>query len=225
LLEAVARPAGRVVQVGHVFRFHPVTATLREPRRRAYRRSALRDRPLLGVQAAPDGTWASTQTDAIHYFDLFAHLFGRAATRVCALQRDFLGRGLDDLSVTIVHYGEVPAIVEASYFTPGTWRECVIVGERGTLVADYGTSTVTLHLGEHRKHGAAWEAVETGKEELPTPPRGASAARAPGLSSTRAPGRRGPIRFGLGRCARPRSGRSGRTGGSARLRRLASAPS
>ena len=26
----------------------------------------------------------------------------------------------------------------------------------------------TLHLGEHRRHGNAWEAVETGKEELPT---------------------------------------------------------
>ena len=25
-----------------------------------------------------------------------------------------------------------------------------------------------MHLGEHRKHGRAWEAVETGKEELPT---------------------------------------------------------
>src|SRR3989442_1623825 len=29
-LEAATRAAGRVVQVGHVFRFHPVTATLRE---------------------------------------------------------------------------------------------------------------------------------------------------------------------------------------------------
>jgi predicted dehydrogenase len=36
------------------------------------------------------------------------------------------------------------------------------------LVADYGASSVTLHLGEHRRQGAAWEAVETGKEELPT---------------------------------------------------------
>jgi UDP-N-acetylglucosamine 3-dehydrogenase len=168
MLEAVARAAGRVVQVGHVFRFHPVTATLRE---------ALGAGRIGGVRYAtgrfsgfkrPRTDVGITQTDAIHYFDLFAHLFGREATRVGALQRDFLGRGLDDLSVTIVHYGEVPAIVEASYFTPGTWRECVIVGERGTLVADYGTSTVTLHLGEHRKHGAAWEAVETGKEELPT---------------------------------------------------------
>ncbi|HEY7543020.1 MAG TPA: Gfo/Idh/MocA family oxidoreductase [Methylomirabilota bacterium] len=168
LLEAAAGAAGLVVQVGHIFRFHPVTVTLREALA-AGRIGAIRyatgrfsgfKRPRVDVGV--------TQTDAIHYFDLFAHLFEREATRVNALQRDFLGRGLDDLSVTVVHYGAVPVVVEASYFVPGTWRECVIVGEHGTLVADYGASSVTLHLGEHRRHGAAWEAVETGKEELPT---------------------------------------------------------
>ena len=167
-LAAAADSASRVVQVGHIFRFHPVTATLCEALgagrigsvRYATGRFSGFKRPRMDVGV--------TQTDAIHYFDLFAHLFGREATRVSALQRDFLGRGLDDLSVTVVHYGEVPAVVEASYFVPGTWRECVIVGERGTLVADYGASSVTLHLGEHRKHGDAFEAVETGKEELPT---------------------------------------------------------
>ena len=168
LLRAAAAGAGLVVQVGHIFRFHPVTATLREALgagrigavRYATGRFSGFKRPRMDVGV--------TQTDAIHYFDLFAHLFDREPTRVSALQRDFLGRGLDDLSVTIVHYGEVPVVVEASYFPPGTWRECVIVGERGTLVADYATSVVTLHLGEHRRHGQAWEAVETGKEELPT---------------------------------------------------------
>jgi UDP-N-acetylglucosamine 3-dehydrogenase len=168
LLEAAAASTGRVVQVGHVFRFHPVTATLREALgagrigavRYATGRFSGFKRPRLDVGV--------TQTDAIHYFDLFAYLFDQAATRVSALQRDFLGRGLDDLSVTVVHYGDVPAVVEASYFVPGTWRECVIVGERGTLVADYGASNVTLHLGEHRQRGNTWDAVETGKEELPT---------------------------------------------------------
>jgi predicted dehydrogenase len=168
LLEAAAESTGRVVQVGHVFRFHPVTAALREAlgagRIGAVRYATGR---FSGFKR-PRSDVGVTQTDAIHYFDLFAHLFDQEATRVSALQRDFLGRGLDDLSVTVVHYGAVPAVVEASYFVPGTWRECVIVGERGTLVADYGTSSVTLHLGEHRKHGNAWEAVETGKEELPT---------------------------------------------------------
>ena len=167
-LEAAARAAGRLVQVGHIFRFHPVTATLREAlgagrigrvRYAAGRFSGFkRPRADVGV----------TQTDAIHYFDLFAYLFGREATRVSAMQRDFLGRGLDDLSLAVVHYGEIPTVVEANYFVPGTWRDCVIVGERGALVADYGTSAVTLHLGEHLRRGGAWEAVETGKEDLPT---------------------------------------------------------
>jgi predicted dehydrogenase len=160
------RRAGRVVQVGHIFRFHPVTVTLRtalSPSRIGAVRYATgrfsgfkRPRTDVGV----------THTDAIHYFDLFAHLLGREATRVSALQRDYLGRGLDDMSLTTVTYGDVPVTVEANYFVPGTHRECVIVGQSGALVADYGASTVTLHAGVHRQRGEVWEAVDTGKEEL-----------------------------------------------------------
>ncbi len=118
--------------------------------------------------SGPGWTWASRRLTR-STFSISSRICSIASRpRVSAVQRDFLGRGLDDLSVTVVHYGDVPVIVEASYFTPGTWRECVVVGERGALVADYATSVVTLHLGEHRQHGAAWEAVETGKEELPT---------------------------------------------------------
>jgi predicted dehydrogenase len=164
---AAARAAGRVVQVGHIFRFHPVTATLR---------AALAAGRVGAVHYAtarfsgfkrPRTDVGVTHTDAIHYFDLFAHLLGREATSVTALQRDYLGRGMDDMSLTTVAYGEVPVTVEANYFVPGTHRECVIVGERGALVADYGASTVFLHAGEHRQRNGAWEAVDAGKEELP----------------------------------------------------------
>jgi predicted dehydrogenase len=164
---AAADAAGRVAQVGHIFRFHPVTAALRgamEAGRLGRVRYATgrfsgfkRPRPDVGV----------THTDAIHYFDLFAHLLGREATSVTALQRDYLGRGMDDMSLTTVLYGEVPVTVEANYFVPGTHRECVIVGEQGALVADYGSSTVVLHGGEHVRRTGGWEAVEAGKEELP----------------------------------------------------------
>jgi predicted dehydrogenase len=164
---AAGRAAARVVQVGHIFRFHPVTATLR----------AALAAERIGVVRYATGRFSGfkrprtdvgvTHTDAIHYFDLFAHLLGREATSVTALQRDYLGRGLDDMSLTTVFYGDVPVVVEANYFVPGTHRECVIVGDVGALVADYGTSTVTLHAGEHRQRGAVWEAVDTGKEELP----------------------------------------------------------
>lgn len=166
-LAAVAREVGRVVQVGHIFRFHPVTAALRE---------ALESDRIGAIRYAtgrfsgfkrPRTDVGVTHTDAIHYFDLFAHLLGRPATSVTGIQRDFLGRQLDDMSVTIVNYGQVPTVVEANYFVPGAWRECVIVGERGSLVADYGASSLTLYAAEHRRKGAAWEAVDTGKEQLP----------------------------------------------------------
>ena len=159
-LAHAALEAQRVVQVGHIFRFHPITRALR----------AWLDDERLGAVRFVTGRFAGfkrprtdvgiTHTDAIHYFDLFAHLLGRPATAVSAFQHDHLGRGLDDLSVTVVRYGEIPAIVEADYFMPGTHRECAIVGTRGTVVADYGTSTVTFHPGEHRCRGAVWDAAE-----------------------------------------------------------------
>src|SRR3989304_3087161 len=158
-----APPGARGLQVGHIFRFPPVTVPLRQ---------ALAAGRLGAVRYAtgrfsgfkrPRTDVGVTQTDAIHYFDLFAHLLGRPATRVTALQRDYLGRGLDDLSVAIVFYGEIPAVVEANYFTPGTWRDCVLVGERGALVADYGGATVTLHLGEHVKRGEGGGGGDAGK--------------------------------------------------------------
>src|SRR5919109_2730957 len=165
-LVAAADRAKRVVQVGHIFRFHPVTATLR---------AALAEGRIGGVRYAT-GRFAGFKrprtdvgvfhTDGVHYVDLFAYLLDREATAAAALQRDFLGRGLDDLSVVTVSYGDVPVVIEADYFVPGTHRECVIVGERGALVADYGASTVPLHAGEHHRQGAGWEAMDTGKEEL-----------------------------------------------------------
>jgi UDP-N-acetylglucosamine 3-dehydrogenase len=166
-LAAIARETGRVVQVGHIFRFHPVTAVMRQ---------AL-DVGSLGAVRYATGRFAGFKrprtdvgvfhTDGIHYVDLFRHLLRRDPTGVAALQRDFLGRGLDDFSVVMVEYGDVPTVIEANYFVPGTYRDCVIVGERGSLIADYGASTVTLYTGEHRRRGVAWEAVDAGKEELP----------------------------------------------------------
>ncbi len=167
-LVATAAETGRVVQVGHIFRFHPVTAVLEEALatgrigavRYATGRFSGFKRPRIDV-----GVF---QTDGIHYVDLFRVLLRRDPTAVSALQRDFLGRGLDDLSVAVVHYGDVPVVIEANYFVPGTHRECVIVGDEGSLVADYGTGTVTVHSGMHRRAGEGWEAVDTGKEELST---------------------------------------------------------
>ena len=165
-LVAAVNAARRIVQVGHIFRFHPVTTALH---------AALAERRIGGVRYGmarfsgfkrPRTDVGVFHTDGIHYVDLFAYLLGREATAAAALQRDFLGRGLDDLSVVTVSYGDVPVVIQADYFAPGTHRGCMIVGEHGALVADYGAGTVTLHAGEHVRKGPSWEAVDRGKEEL-----------------------------------------------------------
>ena len=156
----------RVLQVGHIFRFHPVTTLLRE---RLAAGALGRVRYCTGRFAGfkrPRTDVGVTQTDAIHYFDLFAHLLGRPATAVTATLRDHLGRGLDDCAFATVDYGDVPAFVEAGYFAPGTARDCVIVGEERTVVADFGTSEVRVLANRHVETPAGWQAPEGAAESL-----------------------------------------------------------
>ncbi len=112
-------------------------------------------------------------TDAIHYFDLFTHLLAQAPTAVTATLRDYLGRGMDDCSFTTVEYGGVPAFVEAGYFAPGTYRDCVIVAERATADADFNASEVRIHANRHVQGPGGWQApageVETIKASGPEP--------------------------------------------------------
>ena len=159
-LAGLVRSSDRVLQVGHIFRFHPVTTVLRE---RIERGAVGRIRYCTGRFAGfkrPRTDVGVTQTDAIHYFDLFAHLFGQTPTAVTATLRDYLGRGMDDVSFAAVEYGEASAFVEAGYFAPGTYRDCVIVGERGTLVGDFGTAEIRVHANAHVGGAGGWQAPE-----------------------------------------------------------------
>lgn len=165
-LVGIVAETGRVLQVGHIFRFHPVTTVLRD---RLASGALGRVRYCTGRFAGfkrPRADVGVTQTDAIHYFDLFAYLLGRPATAVTATLRDYLGRGRDDCSFTTVEYGDVPAFVEAGYFAPGAARDCVIVGEQGTLAADFGTSEVRVLANRHVETPSGWEASEGAVESL-----------------------------------------------------------
>ena len=165
-LAALAAATPRVVQVGHIFRFHPVTAVLRE---RLASGDLGRVRYCTGRFAGfkrPRSDAGVTQADAIHYFDLFAYLLDREATAVTATLRDRLGRGLDDCAFTTVEYGDVPAHIEAGYFAPGMHRECVIVGERATLEADFVSGEIRALGNRHVETPSGWQARDGGVEIL-----------------------------------------------------------
>ena len=159
-IREVVMKTGRILQVGHIFRFHPVTEALRHHLengevgqvRYCTGRFAGFKRPRMDVGV--------TQTDSIHYFDLFAYLLRREPTAVTATLRDYLGRGMDDVSFATVEYGDIPAVVESGYFSPGTHRDCVIVGSEATLAADFGSSEVSVHRNCHVKSAGGWQAPE-----------------------------------------------------------------
>jgi UDP-N-acetylglucosamine 3-dehydrogenase len=172
-LADVVRSTPRVLQVGHIFRFHPVTQLLREHIKSG---SVGAIRYCTGRFAGfkrPRHDVGVTQTDGIHYFDLFAYLLEKNPTAVTATLRDFLGRGMDDIGFCAVEYGDVPAFVEAGYFAPGTFRDCVIVGEQETLAGDFGTGEVKVLANRHVKEGGLWNALdgaaETHKASGPEP--------------------------------------------------------
>ena len=165
-LVGIVAETGRVLQVGHIFRFHPVTTVLRD---RLAAGALGRVRYCTGRFAGfkrPRADVGVTQTDAIHYFDLFAYLLGREATAVTATLRDHLGRGLDDCSFTTVEYGDIPAFIEAGYFVPGTQRECVLVGDQATVLADFGTSEIRVLANRHVRGADGWTTVEGPVESL-----------------------------------------------------------
>jgi len=165
-LVGIVAETGRVLQVGHIFRFHPVTTVLRD---RLAAGALGRVRYCTGRFAGfkrPRPDVGVTQTDALHYFDLFAYLLEREATAVTATLRDHLSRGLDDCSFSTVEYGDVSVWVEAGYFAPGSQRDCVIVGEQETLVADFGTSEVRVLANRHVRTASAWLAEEGAVESL-----------------------------------------------------------
>jgi len=159
-LATIVDETAGVLQVGHIFRFHPVTAALRERLgtgelgriRYATGRFVGFKRPRTDVGV--------TMTDAIHYFDLFTDLLAESPATVTAVLRDHLGRGMDDWSLTTLECGAVSAVVEAGYFAPSTHRDCLFVGERASIAADFGASELCIYANRHIEGPSGWTAQE-----------------------------------------------------------------
>ena len=159
LARVVARTRG-LLQVGHIFRVHPVTDILLEH----LKAGALGQIRYATVRFAgfkrPRRDVGVTLADALHGFDLLAYLLPGAPTAVTATLRDHLGRAMDDCSFSAVECGPVVGFVEAGYFAPPTTRQITIVGDVATLVGDFAAAEVRLHANRHVHGAGGWEAHE-----------------------------------------------------------------
>lgn len=178
----LAERTKRVVQVGYYYRFHPIAQRLKAELgdgRFGLVRYLTGD--FMGFKRARTDVGV-TQTDGIHFLDLFNWLLDATPTDVYAVCRDHFGRGLEDFSVVLLTYpGGTIAKVESGYIQPGRWKDKVVsgamttkavslVGAQASAELDFETETITLHDVHHEPRQGVWTAVVGGAAQLATEP-------------------------------------------------------
>jgi predicted dehydrogenase len=161
-----ADKGGLILQVGHIYRYHPASSKIK---------GFIEEGRLGTVQYAyghfmgfkrPRTDVGVTQTDAIHYFDLFNYIFDGLPQAVRAVVRHYLNLPLDDTSISILEYGEKLAFVEAGYMPPENRRDISIIGDRGSLYCDFKKNSLSFYDNRYEKQGERWVALEGEVNEI-----------------------------------------------------------
>ena len=155
-----ASQRGVILQVGHIYRYHPAVSKIRR---------ILEEGSLGTVQYAyghfmgfkrPRTDVGVTQTDAIHFFDLFNYLFSEPPGAVTAVSKNYLNLPLDDTSVSVLDYRGRIVYIEAGYLPPEKRRDIAIVGDRASLYCDFQKNSLLFCENRHERQGDKCVALE-----------------------------------------------------------------
>jgi UDP-2-acetamido-3-amino-2,3-dideoxy-glucuronate N-acetyltransferase len=165
-----AKEKGMILQVGHIYRYHPAVSKIKQ---------ILKEGELGTVQYAyghfmgfkrPRTDVGVTQTDAIHFFDLFNYLFNEPPQAVTAVVKNYLHLPLDDTSVSILDYQGRVVFIEAGYMPPEKRRDIAMVGDRASLYCDFQKNFLLFFKNRHEKQGRKWVALEGEAQNIPLEP-------------------------------------------------------
>jgi predicted dehydrogenase len=175
-LAALADQTGRLLQVGHIFRFDPAARWLREAVREGKfgRVNILRGH--FGGFKRPRNDSGVMFADGIHFVDLFNYILDATPRSALAVHHDFLERGLEDVSLVSLEYetaaGRTWAVVENDYFYPGKFREVIVAGEKCSAVCDFNVAQykIKVHENRHLREGNDFKGVEGVVTQIECPP-------------------------------------------------------
>ncbi len=178
-LVELAKRSGLVVQVGHIFRFDPASAWMRD----AIAQGRFGEIKMLRANFSgfkrPRQDTGVTFADGIHFIDLFRFLLGKSPRRVHAVMSNFMGRdgGMDDESLIVLEYnlgGPAPvlATIESGYHVPGKMRQLTIAGKDLSAVCDYNVAQYKIKTFENRHivEGGEIKVKEGAMHQLEFPP-------------------------------------------------------
>jgi UDP-2-acetamido-3-amino-2,3-dideoxy-glucuronate N-acetyltransferase len=176
-LAETAEKHKRILQVGHILRFDPATLWLRDAVQNGDFGKVNMIRGHFGGFKRPRNDSGVMFADGIHFVDLFNFILGAQPKTVQAINHDFFGRGLDDVSLVSLEYetahGKTWATVEAEYFIPGKFREVIVCGEKLSAVCDYNVAQykIKTYANTHTAAGGNdFKATEGIVTQIETPP-------------------------------------------------------
>jgi len=159
-----------VLQVGHIFRYDPATDFIKDYISSGNLGNIQYMSGMFYGFKRPRFDGGVTISDAIHFIDLFNYILDAVPKRVIARCDDILKRGMDDLSWIWLNYNDVPAVIEANYFSPFKRRMVIINGEKETVVCDFTSSQdkIKIYKNRHILSENTWVAVsgETVHQEI-----------------------------------------------------------
>jgi UDP-N-acetylglucosamine 3-dehydrogenase len=175
-LAELAEARKRILQVGHIFRFDPATTWIRDAIQAGQFGNVNQLRGHFGGFKRPRNDSGVMFADGIHFVDLFNYVLDALPRSILAIHHDFMGRGLDDVSLMSLEYetgrGKTWATVENDYFIPGKFREVVVVGDQLSAVCDYNVAQykIKTHENRHVRDDQGGKAVEGVVRQIETPP-------------------------------------------------------
>jgi UDP-N-acetylglucosamine 3-dehydrogenase len=175
-LAEIAAKHGRILQVGHILRFDPATLWLRDAVQNGEFGKVHMIRGHFGGFKRPRNDSGVMFADGIHFVDLFNFILGALPKTVLAVHHDFMGRGMDDVSLVSLEYetkhGQTWATVENDYFIPGKFREVIVCGDKLSAVCDYNVAQykIKTYANQHVPEGRDFKGVEGAVTQIECPP-------------------------------------------------------
>jgi UDP-2-acetamido-3-amino-2,3-dideoxy-glucuronate N-acetyltransferase len=176
-LAELAEKHKRILQVGHILRFDPATLWLRDAVQAGDFGKVNMIRGHFGGFKRPRNDGGVMFADGIHFVDLFNFILDALPKRVTAIHQDFMGRGMDDVSLLSLEYetkrGKTWATVENDYFIPGKFREVIVCGDKLSAVCDYNVAQykIKTYANTHTPAGGNdFKANEGVVTQIETPP-------------------------------------------------------
>lgn len=166
----------RILQVGHILRFDPASVWLRDAVANGDFGRVNMIRGRFGGFKRPRNDGGVMFADGVHFMDLFNFILGAMPRTVQAIHHDFLGRGMEDVSLVSLEYetprGRTWATVENDYFIPGKFRDVVICGDKLSANCDFNVAQykIKTYANRHERSANDVKAVEGAVTQIETPP-------------------------------------------------------